>query len=94
MYDSFQWHIQSLQNKRKCSTLRVLQPTIVYELKHSVSDSLLLSSFLTQESGDVVVDLISVGRVVKLQVDVRAEIILSAKHLETLRKERRAHKHM
>ena len=51
-------------------------------------------SFLTQESGDVVVDLISVSCVVELQVDVGAEIILSAEHLETLSEERRAQKHV
>lgn len=38
----------------------------------------------TQKSGDVVVNFISVGRVVKLQVDVGAEIVLSAENLETL----------
>lgn len=52
------------------------------------------SSFLTQESGDVVVDLISVSCVVKLQVDVRAEIILSAEHLKTLDEDRHAPKDM
>lgn len=38
----------------------------------------------TQKSGDVVVNFISVGRVVKLQVDVGAEIVLGAENLETL----------
>lgn len=38
----------------------------------------------TQKSGDVVVNFISVGRVVKLQVDVGAEIVLGAENLKTL----------
>ncbi len=60
---------------------------------HSVTDSLKPSSSLTQESGDVIVDLIPVGCVVKLQVDVRAEIILSAENLKALSERRRAHGH-
>lgn len=39
----------------------------------------------TQKSGNVVVNFISVGRVVKLQVDIGAEIILGAENLETLK---------
>lgn len=51
-----------------------------------------LSRFLTQESGDVVVDLVSVGCVVKLKVDVGAEIVLGAEHLKTLGVERHSRK--
>lgn len=42
------------------------------------------SNFLTQERGDVIIHFISVCCFVKLQVDIRAGVVLSAEHLQTL----------
>lgn len=53
------------------------------------TDSLQDLGFLTQESCNVIVDFISISSLVKLQVDVRAEIILSTEHLKALGEETR-----
>lgn len=44
---------------------------------------------LTQKRGDVVVEVISVAGLVKLQIDVRAEVVFGTEHLQPLIKTER-----